>query len=68
MYVLLISPALLVRVMVLAGLAKVTIVNKEELISRQLGLQKNKFLDEGDDHYKFYLNKQGFLMVTLQAK
>lgn len=68
MYVLLISPALLVRVMVLAGLAKFTIVNKKKLISRQLGLQKNKFLNEGDDHYKFYLNKQGFLMVTLQAK
>lgn len=54
--------------MVLAVLAKLTIVNKEKLISRQLGLQKNKFLNEGDDHYKFYLNKQGFLIATLQAK
>lgn len=52
----------------LAGLAECTIVNKEKLISRQLGLQKNKFLNGGHDHYKFYLNKQGFLMVTLQAK
>lgn len=68
MYVLLISPALLARVTFLAVLAEYTTVNKEKLIFKQLGLQKNKFLNGGHDDYKFYRNKQGFLMVTLQAK
>lgn len=68
MHVLLISIALLASVTFLAGLAEYNTVNKEKLIFRQLDLQKNKFLNGGQDYYKFYLNKQGFLMATLQDK
>lgn len=52
----------------LAGLAEFTTVNKKKLISRQLGLQKNKLPNGGHDDYKFYLSKLGFLMITPHAK